>query len=129
MSAFFSMSPTCSLIAFEERVTFWLQRGWSLPCACVCCIVRMCGCVMFTCKPYMQIMQHTCMHKAVTRCVEAKKLLSRWGKWTIALFRNVAHHNVWSAMSQDWLKFCVSYALTEKTTFIIFLQCSRKKKK
>ena len=23
-----------SLIAFDERVTFWLQRIWSLPCAC-----------------------------------------------------------------------------------------------
>ena len=23
-----------SLIAFDERVTFWLQRVWSLPCAC-----------------------------------------------------------------------------------------------
>ena len=21
-------------IAFDERVTFWLQRAWSLPCAC-----------------------------------------------------------------------------------------------
>ena len=24
-----------SLIAFDERVTIWLQRVWSLPCACV----------------------------------------------------------------------------------------------
>ena len=24
-----------SLIAFDERVTFWLQRAGSLPCACV----------------------------------------------------------------------------------------------
>ena len=23
-----------TLIAFDERVTFWLQRSWSLPCAC-----------------------------------------------------------------------------------------------
>ena len=27
--------PTSSLIAFDERVTFWLQRVRSLPCACV----------------------------------------------------------------------------------------------
>ena len=28
-------------------------------------------------RAYSQIMQHTHMHKAVTECVEAKKLLSR----------------------------------------------------
>ena len=26
--------PNYSLIAFDERVTFWLQRVRSLPCAC-----------------------------------------------------------------------------------------------
>ena len=25
---------TYSLIAFDQRVTFWFQRGWPLPCAC-----------------------------------------------------------------------------------------------
>ena len=39
-------------IAFDERVTFWLQRAGSLPCACVfCCIVCVCDCVMVIRKP------------------------------------------------------------------------------
>ena len=29
-----STNANYSLIAFDERVTFWLQRVWSLPCAC-----------------------------------------------------------------------------------------------
>ena len=28
------MIKVYSLIAFDERVTFWLQRVWSVPCAC-----------------------------------------------------------------------------------------------
>ena len=45
-------------------------------CVCVCCIARVCDCVMVAREPYVQIMQHKHMHKAVIRPVEAKKLLS-----------------------------------------------------
>ena len=39
-------------IAFDERVTFWLQCARSLPCACIfCCIVCVCDCVMVIRKP------------------------------------------------------------------------------
>ena len=31
-----------SLIAFDERVTFWLQRVQSLPCACACVALFAC---------------------------------------------------------------------------------------
>ena len=68
-------------IAFDERVTFWLQRARSLPCACAfavlyayCMRVRLHN--GYT-QAYEQIMQHTDKHKAVTGRVEAKKLLSR----------------------------------------------------
>ena len=66
-------------IAFDERVTFCLQRSLSQPylCVCVCCIVCMYDCVMVTREPHTQIMQHTHRQKAVTGCIEAKKLLSR----------------------------------------------------
>ena len=70
--------PYYSLIAFDEKVTFWLQR------ACHC-LVRACllHCMRvrlhngYT-QAYVQIMQHTHMHKAVSGRVEAKKLLSCW---------------------------------------------------
>ena len=62
-----------SLIAFDKRVTLWLQRTL---CVCVCCIACMCNCVMFIHKPHVQIMQHSHTHKAVTERVEAKTLLS-----------------------------------------------------
>ena len=70
-----------SPIAFNERVTFWLQWAWSLPCAFV--HVHM--------LHYLHIgslinlnhyaiahasMQQAHTHKAVTGCVEAKELLS-----------------------------------------------------
>ena len=65
-------------IAFDERVTFWLQCTRSLPCACAfaayCMRVRLRN--GYT-RAYVQIMQHTHTHKAVTGRVEAKKLLSR----------------------------------------------------
>ena len=64
-----------STIAFDERVTFWLQCVWSLPCVYVGCIECVCNCVMVIREPHTQVMQHT--HKAVTGRVEAKNLLSR----------------------------------------------------
>ena len=64
-----------TLIAFDERVTFWLQRAWSLPCACVFAALCAIAYYGYT-QVYGQIMQHTHKHKAVTGCVEAKKLLS-----------------------------------------------------
>ena len=58
-----------SFIAFDERVTFWLQRIQSLPCASAyfALFVRRLG----------YTMQQTRTHKAVTRRFQAKKLLSR----------------------------------------------------
>ena len=35
---------TYSPIAFDERVTYWLQRFWSLPCACV--FAALCACAI-----------------------------------------------------------------------------------
>ena len=63
-----------SLTAYDERVTFWLQRVRSLTCAYV---------VLFACRPmrititqsHTHTMQQTHVHKAVTGCIEAKKLL------------------------------------------------------
>ena len=64
-------------IAFNERVTFWLQpSGYCL------LRVRLLHCMHgrlrngYT-QAYAQIMQHTHTYKAVARRVEAKKLLSR----------------------------------------------------
>ena len=64
-------------IAFDERVTFLLQHARSLPCG-----VRLLHCMHVRLRngytrAYAQIMQHTHTNKAVTGCVEAKKLLSR----------------------------------------------------
>ena len=66
----------CTPIAFDERVTFWLQRTRSLPCVCAiaalhCMRVRLHNGYK---QAYVQIMQHTHTHKAVTGCVEAKKM-------------------------------------------------------
>ena len=64
-------------IAFDERVTFWLKRAGSLPlraCLLHCMRVRLRNGYA---QAYVHIMQHRHMHKAVTGCVEAKKLLSR----------------------------------------------------
>ena len=58
-----------TLIAFDERVTFWLQLSGQ-------CLVRVRLLDGYT-QAYAQIMQHTHTHKAETRRVEAKKLLSR----------------------------------------------------
>ena len=69
-----------SLIAFDERVTFWFQRVRSLPCATV--RVRMLhylrvGLRITITQSHTHSMQQTRTHKAVTRRVEAKNLLSR----------------------------------------------------
>ena len=63
-------------IAFDERVTFWLQCAWSQPCACVCSTSCVCSCVMVVRMPTHNA-KYTNTHKAVIGCVEAKKLLSR----------------------------------------------------
>ena len=81
-------------IAFNERVTFWLQPPGH-------CLVRVrllhCmsvqlhnGCT----RPYVQIMQHTDTQKAVPRRVEAKKLLShrRQSKYSSDLFYLITSH-------------------------------------
>ena len=62
-----------SLIAFDERVSFWLQRARLLPLVCLCCIVCVCDCVIVIREPHVQLMIHTHTHKAVTVSVEAKK--------------------------------------------------------
>ena len=62
-----------SLIAFDERVTFWLQRVRSLPCACVYV-------ALFVCRlaynhyaiAHTHTMQQTCTHKAVTWWLKPK---------------------------------------------------------
>ena len=60
-------------IAFDKRVTFWLQRAW---CLCICCNVCVCNCARVLPEP-MHIAQHMHMHKAVTGPVEVKKLHCR----------------------------------------------------
>ena len=66
-----------SLIAFDKRVTFWLQRLWSLPCACVYVALFARRLTYITIiQSHMHTMQQTHTHKAVTGRVEAKKLLS-----------------------------------------------------
>ena len=69
---------TYTLIAFDERVIFWLQRAGSLPCACVFAALYACAIAQWLYSSlYVQIMQHTNTHKAVTGRAEAKKLPSR----------------------------------------------------
>ena len=63
-----------SLIAFDERVTFLLQRALALPCVCVHMLHYLC--VRLACNHYAIVMV-TCEHKAVTGHVVAIKLLSR----------------------------------------------------
>ena len=43
--------PIYTPIAFDERVTFWLQRAQSLPCACAFAALCVCVCVMVICEP------------------------------------------------------------------------------
>ena len=64
-----------SLIAFDERVTFWLQRAWTLPCACayVALFVRR---LAYNHNAITLTMQQMYMQKAVARHVEAIRLLS-----------------------------------------------------
>ena len=63
-------------ITLNESVTFWLQP----PGHCLVRVLLHCMRVRLRngyTRVYAQIMQHTHMHNAVTRRVEAKKLLSR----------------------------------------------------
>ena len=67
-----------SLIAFDERVTFWLQHIWSLPCVCVRMVHYLhVGLRITITQLHTYTIQQTRTHKAVTLGVEAKKLLSR----------------------------------------------------
>ena len=64
-----------SLIAFDERVTFWLQRVRSLPCVCVyvaLCVRRFAYNHYAIAHAYNAANAHT--HKTVTGHFEAKKL-------------------------------------------------------
>ena len=56
--------PVYTPIAFDERVFFWLQRAWSLPCACVlaCSIVCMCDCIMVICNASLRANNATYAH-------------------------------------------------------------------
>ena len=60
-----------SPIAFDERVSFWLQRVRSLPCACAYVVLYACDSIAHAYK------QQTHTHKAMIRRIEAKRLLSR----------------------------------------------------
>ena len=62
--AYLSSTPGIyTLNAFDERVTFWLQRAGSLPYACVFAALYVCVqvCIGYT-QAYAQIMQHTHTH-------------------------------------------------------------------
>ena len=64
-------------IAFDERVTFWLHRAQSLPCACAFTVLYVCVIAQWLYASLRtKIMQHAHVHKAVTGRVEAKKLFS-----------------------------------------------------
>ena len=65
-------------MAFDERVTLWLQCTLPLPYACMFAALYACGIAY---KLYMNLthrMQDTHAHKAGNGRVEGKKLLSRW---------------------------------------------------
>ena len=97
-----------TLIAFNERVTFWLQLVGSLPCACayVALFAR-----RLTYNHYA--IAHTCnaanAHAQGTdRAGEAKKLLSRWrqSEYRCMLFTSSNECLDWSKIrSCLWLKF------------------------
>ena len=61
----------------QESNSLSSTRSVTALCVCVCCIVRVCDCIMVTREPRTQRMQHTHRRKAVTARVEAKRLLSR----------------------------------------------------
>ena len=67
-----SVRATCkyfTLIAFDERVTFWLQPAWSLHCVCAFAALYMCGCL------YASLHTNNAAYKALTGPIEAKKNL------------------------------------------------------
>ena len=79
-----------TLIAFDERVTFWLQRARvTALCVCVCCTVCMCDCIMVIRKPTCK----KCIIRTWTRqwpdALKPKKLLSRRRQ------SNLAWINLW----------------------------------
>ena len=81
-----------SRIAFKEsNFSASIQLVTAL---CVCWGVCACACVMFTRKPFMQIMQHTRTHKAVVRHVEAGKFSLVEGKRTIASQWHYQFHRI-----------------------------------
>ena len=81
-------------IAFDERVTFWLQRAGH--CHVHACLLHCMHAQLrngYT-QAYAQIMQHMHTHKAVTRHVEAKKLLSHRRQSTYSTKINSYKHYV-----------------------------------
>ena len=80
-----------------------------------CMRVRLCNGYTWT---YVQIMQHSHMHKTVTGCVEAKKLLSRRRQlnYTLLFFCLFSHTNVGAVREYCFGKFSVSL-LTSYTGF------------
>ena len=86
-----------SLIAFHERVTFWLQRVRSLPFAVRMLHYLHVGLRITITQSHTHTMQQTRMHKAVTWRVEAKKLLSRRRQ------SEYRHHRVKKKQMQDHL--------------------------
>ena len=75
---FKSANPDFRLIAFDERVIFWLQHIRFLPCACtyVALFARRLAYNHYAIA-HTHTMQQMHMHKAVTGRIEVKKLLSR----------------------------------------------------
>ena len=70
---FFRTSYDNTPIGFDERVTFQLQRTLVHVNLLHCMQVQLCN---DSTQVYVQIMQHTHIHRPVTGCIEAKKLLS-----------------------------------------------------
>ena len=66
-----------SLIAFDERVNFWLQHVRTLPCARAYVALFARSLRISITQLHTHTMQQTHTHKAVTRRLEAKKLFSR----------------------------------------------------
>ena len=61
-------------IAFDERVTLWLQRARSLPCVCAFAALYAYVIAWWSYASLRPIMQHMHTHKAVTGRVKAKKV-------------------------------------------------------
>ena len=81
--------PNYSPIAFDERVTFWLRRVRSLPWVCAYGALSVSEAHIqkkTITQLHMHTMQHRHTHKAVTKRVKAKKLLSCQRQLDFAVF-------------------------------------------